>query len=349
MASNRIRRRSRLKSTRNYHVKKKSNQKIASILSLVAVSSVLIVSTNTQLNTSAAFTDKIPARITIGSDALKPPTDLKIVNTRVGETDLTWKASTSSYATGQKVLRSDNVYGPWTTLATLSKTATTYTDKTGGSKQWIYRVEAVYKNWLSESPGFESPPAVGAYFFDSFTGPAGSLDGRKTEDGSSTWQVWKGQMDVTGTGWLNNSSIPGSSLAVVRTPAQNGTMFMNDVDGAEQFILRGKDPQNYILVGGASPEGGAWKGVFEIAEVRNGVKTVLMSGNTVDDNQDMRVEINGSTIKVWLQANKTNLDQGSLFTTINTDFLKDDPTATYFGFGFSRSTFSIADFTFDAL
>lgn len=316
------------------------------LLSLIVMT---CVSSSTLYITSSAFTNSANAKVSVAADKLASPTNLVVKSERVGETDLSWNPSTTSYITGVKVLRSDSVYGPWTTLATLPKTATTYTDKSGGSKQWIYRVEAVYNNWLSESPGFESPPPVGSSFFDSFTGAAGSLDGRKTEDGRSIWQVWKGEMNVTGAGWLDNSKTAGASLAVVRTPAQNGTMFMNDVDGAEQFILRGKDPQNYIVVGGAAPASGTWKGFFEIAEVRDGVKTVLMTGNTVDDNQDMRVEINGSTIRVWLQANKSNKNQGVLFATANTDFLQDDPTATYFGFGFSRSDFSIADFTFDAL
>lgn len=330
---------------------KQSKQSRIGIATSVVLSSVIALTSISLIDsTESALSNSATTRLSVASDKLAPPTNFTVQNTKVGETDLIWKPSSTSYITGYRVLRSDNVYGPWTTLANLSKTATTYTDSTGGSKQWIYRVEAIYKNWLSESPGFESPPPVGIDFFDSFNGTAGALNGKSTDDGKSVWQVWAGEMTMSGNGWIEGSTTDGNgSVAVVRTPAQDATMFMNDVDGAERFVLRGKDPMNYIYVGGAAPPSGTWMGLFEIVEVRDGVKNVLMSGNTVTDNQDMRVEIKGSTITVWLQANKTNLQTGNLFTTVSSSFLLNDPTATYFGFGYSRSGFSIGDITFKAL
>lgn len=315
-------------------------------MSLVTLLTTSSVSEATQSN----LTDTVSAQTRIAADTLKPPSTLKISSVRVGETDLSWTSSASSYVAGYRVLRSENMYGPWKTLANLGKTTLKYTDTTGGATQWIYRVEAVYSNWLSASPGFEAPPPVGRDFFDSFTGPAGLLDKRRTEDGSSVWQVWSGTIAISGDGWTNGAEHGGlGSVAVVRTPTQDATLFMNDVDGAERFILRGKDPQNYIYVGGAAPLSGTWLGLFEIVEVKNGVKNVLMTGNTVLDNQDMRVEIKGSTIKVWLAANKTNQSAGTLFATVSSDFLLNDPTATYFGLGFSRTGFSIGDITFNAI
>ena len=72
-----------------------------------------------------------------------------------------------------------------------------YVDKTSGAKSYFYKIEAVYKNWLSSGISFVAPPAVGKSFFDDFNGPFGDLNGKITEDGSSTWQVWSGKMSTT--------------------------------------------------------------------------------------------------------------------------------------------------------
>lgn len=317
------------------------------LLSLIVMT---CVSSSTLYETTSTFRDVGSVKMSVAADKLASPTNLVVKNERVGETDLSWKVSPTSYITGHKVLRSDSVYGPWTTLATLSKTTTTYTDKTGGSKQWIYRVEAVYQDWLSESPGFESPPPVGTEFFDSFPGGVRSLDGARTEDGKSVWQLWAGDLRYTTSGWLNdygNSTVDSPSIGVVRTPAHDAALFMTDMDGVERFIIRGKDPKNYIYAGGIGGDG--YYGTFEITEVRNGVRNVLVSKKTASDNQNMRIEVRGSSIKAYTGAKANDLTSGVLHTEATTDFLKDDPTATYFGFGFAKSDFGILDFTFKAL
>ena len=301
--------------------------------------------------TEAAFTSTAESSISVESDTMDAPTSLNVANVRVGETDLTWTPTISSYATGYTVLRSENKYGPWTTLATIpGKTASSYIDKTSAGKAWFYRVESIFKNWVSVSTGYEAPPAVGTEFYDSFSGPARSIDGAQTEDGKSTWQLWAGDLRYTGAGWMNDyaaTSVDDASVAVVRTPVQDAALFMTDVDGSERFILRGKDPKNYIYAGGTGTSN--WYATFEIAEVRDGKRTVLLNKPTIADNQNMRVEIRGNKIIVYVGAKSNDPKSGTVHAEVTTDWLMNDPSATYFGFGFSKSGFGINDFYFNAL
>jgi hypothetical protein len=270
---------------------------------------------------------------------------------------LTWAQSPSTYTTGYKILRSLNVYGPWSTVASVSGRGTvTYTDTTAGVTQWIYRVESIWQNWMSVSAGFEAPPAVGRDFFDTFATPGNvlmSLDKQPTADGSSVWQVWSGYVETGGSsGWATSRGVnPEHSMAVVRTPASDAKMFAEDFDGAERFIIRGKDPLNFIYVGGteAARLGGPWLGEFEIGEVRNGVITQLVNKNMLSDNKDMRVEVLGSSIKVYIDAVRGVDGSGTLHASVTSSYLQTDPDATYFGLGYTRAGFGISDFTFNAL
>lgn len=320
---------------------------IAAIVTLVLCSIYALI-----IETESAFSETSTATISAKSDSLSAPTGLKLKSLVGGQTELSWTASTSSYVTGYKIFRSDNMYGPWTELdAVQGRLVTTFTDTNSGTNQWIYRVEAIWNKWVSVSPGFEAPPPVGREFFDSFS-QLGDLNGRITEDGKSKWQVWNGTVVVEnknnwpvaafGTGYEN-----GPAIAVVRTPAQNARIFIEDLDGSEGVVLRGKDPDNYIYVGGAQG-GGSADASFEIVEVENGVRKVLQSGSTGTINRDMRIEINESLISVYVDAKEGNLSSGTLFTNQTTSFLANDPTATYFGIGLN-GTNGILGFYFEAI
>lgn len=277
---------------------------------------------------------------------------LKVESLRVGETDLSWIASTTVYTTGYKILRSDNMYGPWDEIGSVKgRNANKFVDTSSGATPWFYRVESVYETWMSVSPGFEAPEPVGRVFFDSFS-QLGDLNGKATEDGKSVWQVWNGNVKVENkNGWpvaaFGSNYESGPAIAVVRTPAQNALIFIEDLDGSEGVILRGKNPENYIYVGGAKT-GTAADGSFEIVEVRNGVRNILKSGNTGAINRDMRIEINDSVINVFIDAIEGSPASGTLFMTQTTSFLVDDPTATYFGIGLN-STNGIMGFYFEAI
>lgn len=322
----------------------------ALILSMTSFLALSIV-----VPSEAAFTSNSRATITAKSDTIKAPGSLTLKSLAGGQTQLTWTASTSTITTGYKILRSTNMYGPWTEIGSVQgRTTTTFTDTSSGTTQWIYRVEAVWNKWVSTSTGFEAPPAVGKSFFDSFNS-LGSLDGKVTGDGSSVWQVWSGQVPINGGG---AAGTPGSGpspnngdVAVVRTPSNDGWVFASDFDGYERVILRGKDPSNYIYAGGAEIPNATNTGLlpeyFEIVEVRNGVKHVLGSTKP-GTNKDFRVEIRGNTIKAYIDAVNGDPTSGTLHLSATSTFQQTDPLATYFGIGFNRGGFAINDFTFEA-
>lgn len=155
----------------------KPKVRVAHSIAVLALASVITMPMVT--GSEAAFTSSSEATITTKSDSIVAPTSLKLTSLVGGQTQLTWTASNSSYATGYKILRSTNAYGPWTEIGTVTgRTTTSYIDTKSGNTQWIYRVEATWGNWVSTSPGFEAPPAVGRSFYDNLL-VQGSLDKRK--------------------------------------------------------------------------------------------------------------------------------------------------------------------------
>lgn len=341
-------------------------RRIIATLTIAACVVVSVLFANSIPETESKFSSESTARVTVQADNLSAPSKIKIANVRVGETDISWTASSSSYATGYNIYRASVVAGPWTKIgSTDNRTKVTFVDKTSGAKSYFYKIETTYNNWFSSAISFVAPPAVGRSFFDDFNGTFGDLNGKVTEDGSSTWQVWSGEMSTTqanpnvvgaayevaayGTPGYGPSPNNGD-VAVVRTPVNDGWVYATDFDGYERVILRGKDPNNYIYAGGAevkSATGTLVAGHFEIAEVRNGVKTILSSSNP-GDNKDYRVEIKGDTIKAFIGAVKGDPSSGTLHLTATTTFQQTDPAATYFGIGFNRGGFGINDFTFQA-
>ena len=93
----------------------------------------------------------------ISSAVLAPPTAVSATGgcqtLIVGpQMTLAWTATTSTYATAYKVLRSTTTGGPYTMIATVAGGSTTgYTDTTvsGLGATYYYVVESSYSNWTS--------------------------------------------------------------------------------------------------------------------------------------------------------------------------------------------------------
>lgn len=334
------------------HVKKNKRRLISPALVLIVASSIALPAF---VSSEAAFTDNSAATITAKSDSLAAPTSLTLKSLVGGQTQLSWVQSPSAFTTGYKILRSESIYGPWTEIgAVQGRAVTTFTDTKSGTTQWKYRVEATWDNWVSTSPGFEAPPAVGRSFYDNLL-VQGSLDKRATEDGSSTWQVWNGQVVVDnypGWGWgaqgRGYNATVGPAIAVVRTPAHDAKIYIADLDGSEGVVLRGKDPKNYIYVGGKLGGPSASDGTFEIAQTVNGVRTVLLDKPTGRNDVNARIEIKGDEIKVYFDAVNGVDGSGTLYASYKTSYLMNDPDATYFGIGFTKE-WLIRGFYFEAI
>lgn len=335
------------------HVKKSKVRMVNPALALLLAS--VIAAPALMTSSESAFTDTSTATISAKSDTLIAPSSLKLRSLVGGQTELTWAQSPSTYTTGYKILRSTSIYGPWTEIGSVQGRATTsFIDTKSGTTQWNYRVEATWDKWVSTSPGFEAPPAVGRTFYDNLL-VAGSLDKRATEDGSSIWQVWSGQVVVDnypGWGWgaqgRGYSAAAGPAIAVVRTPAKDAKIYIADLDGSEGVVLRGKDPKNYIYVGGKLGGPSASDGTFEIAKTVNGVRTVLLDKPMGRNDVNARIEIKGDEIKVFFNAINGVDGSGTLHASLKTDYLMNDPDATYFGIGFTKE-WLIRGFFFEAI
>lgn len=313
-----------------------------------------VIALSQSVLSESSFQDTAASTITVASDSISAPTNLKVASVTVGQTDLSWTASPSTFTTGYRIYRAESAYGPWAAIADVSgRTTVKYVDKNIGTKKWFYRVESTWDNWVSTSPSYEAPPPVGRSFYDTFK-TLGDLDGRITGDGSSVWQVWSGSISVQnnpggvsafGSGYVAGAS-PKPAVAVVRTPTQDARIFEADFDGSEGVVLRGKDPLNFIYAGGAVG-GASDDGSFEISEYRNGVRTVLKSIPSGPTNKDFRIEIQGTQIRAYVDAKNGVNTSGTLYMSATSSFLYGDPTATYFGIGFNGS-FGNMGFYFDA-
>lgn len=104
----------------------------------------------------AAFNDSTTASATYTSDTLSPPADLSAAagTCTLGTSDrivLSWKVTTSSWATGYEVARSTTAGGPYTVIATVSGVATvTYTNgPLAFSTTYYYAVRSMKSSWRS--------------------------------------------------------------------------------------------------------------------------------------------------------------------------------------------------------
>jgi hypothetical protein len=108
----------------------------------------------------ALFTKSTPGGpLTVASSTLTAPTNLTAVQAtcRVNksiEINLTWTATSSSYATSYTVERSTGGSSSYTAIGTVSTSKTSYTDSESSlnpSTTYYYRVSTVYHAWIAAS------------------------------------------------------------------------------------------------------------------------------------------------------------------------------------------------------
>jgi len=108
----------------------------------------------------AAFTHTASGGpLTLASATLSPAsgisaTQAKCHTNRTPEIEISWSATSSSYATSYTVERATSSTGPYTALATIALGgATSYTDSgsLGYSTTYYYRVAVVFHSWSATS------------------------------------------------------------------------------------------------------------------------------------------------------------------------------------------------------
>lgn len=127
----------------------------AAILALLAI--VMLASAQTAL---AVFTHTATGGpLTLVTATLAPAKGLTAsqVNCRLNknpEIEVSWTATSSTYASTYTVERATLSAGPYTAVASVPSSETSYTDKSGtlaSSTTYYYRVSAVYRSWNATS------------------------------------------------------------------------------------------------------------------------------------------------------------------------------------------------------
>lgn len=328
--------------------KKNLMMRISASVSALAIASIVL--TTSVMSTESSFNSSTNSKITGNADILSAPRNLIVTNTRVGETDLSWTASVSSYATGYKIYRAVTSSGPWTQIGTVSGSSNvSYIDKTSGLFKWSYKVETIYGNWSAMSPIVNGPEAAGLTFTESFTG-SGDLNNRMTQNGASKWEVWRGSVQVgnfsgygQGAQGSGFSTTAGPAMAVMKTSAHDGWINISNLSGGEGAILRAKDANNYVYVGGKLT-GTPGDGSFEIAIVKDGVRRVINDGYVVERpmgrvNVTANIRVEGDVVLARFDANRNDIESGNLHVAIrDTGLMATEPNAVYFGIGFTKKS-----------
>jgi hypothetical protein len=108
----------------------------------------------------AVFNDPAPGGpLTLITATLSPAKGVAAtqVNCRLNkspEIEMTWTATSSTYATSYTVERATASAGPYTSVASVTIGKTSYTDTSGtlaSSTTYYYRVAAVYRSWSASS------------------------------------------------------------------------------------------------------------------------------------------------------------------------------------------------------
>ena len=127
----------------------------AAILALLAIA--MLASAQVAL---AVFTHTATGGpLTLVTATLSPPKGVSVtqVNCRVNknpEIEVSWTATSSTYATSYTVERATASAGPYSSLGSVAIGKTSYTDKSASltsSTTYYYRVVAVYASWTATS------------------------------------------------------------------------------------------------------------------------------------------------------------------------------------------------------
>ncbi len=108
--------------------------------------------------------------MTVATSTLSPATAVEAnqVNCRTNkspEVEVSWSASSSGYATSYAVERATSSNGSYTSLGSVSASATSYLDKSGSlgySTTYYYRVTVAYRSW-SVASSADSVKTLGRY------------------------------------------------------------------------------------------------------------------------------------------------------------------------------------------
>jgi fibronectin type 3 domain-containing protein len=97
--------------------------------------------------------------LTVETATLAAPTDVSATqvscrSNKNPEIDVSWSATSSTYATSYTVERATALAGPYTAVGSVATPKTSYTDTSGSlgySTTYYYRVAAVYRSWSATS------------------------------------------------------------------------------------------------------------------------------------------------------------------------------------------------------
>jgi hypothetical protein len=126
-------------------------------IAVLALAASLVVGADRAL---AAWGTPATAATSFGAATLAAPTTLTATGS--SSVTLSWTASTSTWASGHRVLRSTQPGGPFTQIAELTPlTTTSYTDSPG-TGMFYYRVRAFYagSTWISADSNEAPRPAI---------------------------------------------------------------------------------------------------------------------------------------------------------------------------------------------
>lgn len=124
---------------------------------LVLLAAAMLVSAHVAL---AVFTGSAAGGpLTVATTTLAAPGSVKAAQVscrtnKTPEVEVTWSATSSTYATSYTVERAASGSGPYTSLASVALGETSYTDKSGSlgySSTYYYRVTVVFHSWATTS------------------------------------------------------------------------------------------------------------------------------------------------------------------------------------------------------
>jgi hypothetical protein len=123
---------------------------------LVLLTGVLLLSAQVAL---AVFTQTATGGpLTVATATLAAPGSIKAIQvscktSKTPEVEVTWSATSSTYATSYTVERAIVSSGPYTSLGSVAIGTTSYTDKSSlsYSTTYYYRVGAVFHSWTATS------------------------------------------------------------------------------------------------------------------------------------------------------------------------------------------------------
>jgi hypothetical protein len=128
-----------------------------SVAILVLLAAVLLASTQVALAVFSKTATGGP--LTVTASTLAAPgtptvTQANCHNNKTPEIEVSWSATSSSYASTYTVERATSSTGPYTSVSGVPIGETTYTDKGASlafSTTYYYRVSAVYRSWTATS------------------------------------------------------------------------------------------------------------------------------------------------------------------------------------------------------